>query len=134
MVATQTGEKHTVLFCNYCESGMSVPVDQIPDDPKCNSCKELENRDDNTAKSLRIIRESGVEVGDIVEYQGEEWGVDSTGPWHTVHLQNKTGVRMDGVDVRDLDVVEKDAWAHPDRVVDGCFWFEVEPDIRSGAD
>jgi hypothetical protein len=64
---------HDVVFCNYCGSGMSVPIDAIPDDPKCNSCKRNHSREGWNKKVRRILAETPVEDGDWVWYDGHEW-------------------------------------------------------------
>lgn len=79
-----------------------------PDDDYCKKHERM--RKDPWAvsdKTRKIIRESDVEPGDRVEYNGHEWRVED-GPYYTVHLHRldpddpTQNITEHVVDIRDV--------------------------------
>ena len=117
---TETKIKADVVYCKYCEAGMSVPVREVPDDPMCKSCDRVRNPQHTEREIHEIIEEAGVETGNRVRYDGDEWTVKSSAWGFTVHLtrvpkkptQEIPGeateiIREHGVDVRKLTTVDE---------------------------
>ncbi|TKX72614.1 hypothetical protein EXE46_15635 [Halorubrum sp. GN11_10-6_MGM] len=79
-------EPHEVIYCNYCEGGMSVPLGDIPDDPMCRSCKRARKPKPSPSEVSREFDEASVSEGDRVLYDGDEYLFAAKGPWTYAHL------------------------------------------------